>query len=191
LTLFVRDKVRTAQVDESRAEVFIAEQKYAQAEATARIAAKSFEKAGRQCFLADALTTQGVALARLGQTERAQFIFQKAIEVAHQAGALHAAGLAALSLIEEIDRLPTEVVIAAYEQARDWLADSQNKSVLRRLKAARKKLPSQLGGKPESQDTVELLFNKQRYLPDEVLKFERSLISQALAKAEGRVTHAA
>src|SRR5215208_6901261 len=46
------------------------------------------EKSGHQCFLAEALTTHGIALARLGKTERAQFTIQRAIEVAHQAGSL-------------------------------------------------------------------------------------------------------
>ncbi len=39
------------------------------------------------------------------QLERAQFTFQKAIEIAHQVGALNKAGLAALTMIEELDEL--------------------------------------------------------------------------------------
>ena len=46
LFIRVRDKVRTAQVDDTRAQVFIAERKYAQAELIARTAARSFERAG-------------------------------------------------------------------------------------------------------------------------------------------------
>lgn len=51
LTAIVKDRVRTAQVDETRAQVFIAEQKFAEAESAARNAARTFEKSGRQCFL--------------------------------------------------------------------------------------------------------------------------------------------
>ena len=40
-------------------------------------------------------------------------------------------------------------------------------------------------------DVREVLFNKRLDLADEVLKFERSLISQALVKVNGKVTHAA
>ena len=114
--LFMRvgDKVRVAQVDDTRAQVFIAEGKYAQAELIARTAARSFERAGRQCFLAETLINQGIALARLHEPERAQFIFQQAIEIAHQAGSLNRAGLAALTMIEEIDTLPREVQSVAY-----------------------------------------------------------------------------
>ena len=82
--LFMRvpDKVRVAQVDDTIAQVFIAEKKYANAEMTARSAARSFERAGRQCFLSEALINQGIALARMRKLEHAQFIFQRAIEIA-------------------------------------------------------------------------------------------------------------
>jgi hypothetical protein len=73
-----------AQVDDTRAQVFIAQHKYAEAEATARNAVSSFRKAGRQCFLAEALVTHGIALARLTKTVRAQSAFQEAAEVAHR-----------------------------------------------------------------------------------------------------------
>ena len=125
--------MRTAQVDETRAQVFIAEQRFAEAEFAARSAAKSFEKSGRQCFLAEALITHGIALARLGQNERAQYTFQKAIEVAHQVGALNRAGLAALSMIEEIDQLPADILSGQDEQAGEWLSTCQSQDISLRL----------------------------------------------------------
>jgi tetratricopeptide (TPR) repeat protein len=185
-----RDKVRVAQVDDTRAQVFIAEGKYAQAELTARSAARSFERAGRQCFLAETLINQGIALARLHETERAQFIFQQAIEIAHQAGSLNRAGLAALTMIEEIDTLPREVQSVAYEQAREWLASSDSPDIKPRLKAAAKKIDG-ARSMTKAADVHEVLFNKRYDLEAEVLKFERGLISQTLAKVNGKVTHAA
>lgn len=133
LTSQVRDRVRTAQVDDSRAQVFNAQKRYGAAEAAARNAAISFERAGRQAFLAEALITQGIAVARLRKPERARFIFQRAIEIAHQAGALSRAGLATLTMIEEIEPLPPEILIAAYQQAGVWLADCQSESIRQRL----------------------------------------------------------
>ena len=129
--LFMRvpDSVRVAQVDDTRAQVFIAEKKYAQAELTARSAARSFERAGRQCLLAESLINQGIALARMRKLEHAQFIFQRAIEIAHNAGSLNRAGLAALAMIEEIDTLPREVQLVAYAQAREWLASSESPDI--------------------------------------------------------------
>ncbi len=189
LTVNVRDRVRTAQVDETRAQVFIAQQNYIEAERAAGFAVKSFEKAGRQCFLTDALITQGIALARLKQTERARFTFQKAIEVAHQAGALNRAGLAALTMIEEIDQLPPETVAVAYTQATEWLADSESEHLKTRFETVGKKLA--LAGMQKTEPAPEILYNKSLYLPDEVLKFERELISTALARVNGSPTLAA
>ena len=189
LTAIVKDKVRTAQVDETRAQVFIAEQKFAEAESAARNAVRTFEKSGRQCFLAEALITHGIALARLHQTDRAQFTFQKAIEVAHQAGALNRAGLAALTMIEELDQLPPETLSVAYEQAGEWLSDSQSREIKRRLEATGKKLA--VAGIQKSERTAEVLFNKHYHLPEEVLKFERSLIKNTLANVSGSITSAA
>jgi tetratricopeptide (TPR) repeat protein len=187
-----KDRVRTAQVDDTRAQVFIAEGKYAQAEQTTRTAARSFERSGRQCYLAETLTNQGIALARMREPARAQFVFQQAIEIAHQAGSLNRAGLAALTMIEEIDTLPREVQSVAYEQAREWLASSQSPDIKPRLKAVRKKLAAQQRQtKPQPVDAREVLFNKRYDLEAEVLKFRRGLISQTLAKVNGKVTHAA
>ena len=191
LFMRARDSVRTSQVDESRAQVFIAEGKYREAEQTARNATRSFERAGRQCFLAEALVTQGIALARLGETEHAQFIFQRAIEIAHQAGSLNNAGIAALTMIEELDSLSSEVQSVAFMQAREWLADRQSPDTRPRLQAARKKLGDELLRKAKAIDAREVLFNKCCDLEDEVLKYERDLISRTLAKVNGQITDAA
>jgi tetratricopeptide (TPR) repeat protein len=188
LFMRVRDKVRVAQVDDTRAQVFIAEKKYVQAELIARSAARSFERAGRQCFLAETLTVQGIALARMREPARAQFIFQRAIEVAHEVGALNRAGLAALTMIEELETLPRETQAVAYEQAREWLASSPD--IKPRLRAIAKKIDA--GRRRVRTAAVnEVLFNKPYDLEAEVLKFERGRISEALAKVNGKVTHAA
>jgi hypothetical protein len=50
LTAGVRDKVRTAQVDQTRAEVMIAQGRFKEAERVAWLAGRSFDKAGRQCL---------------------------------------------------------------------------------------------------------------------------------------------
>jgi tetratricopeptide (TPR) repeat protein len=96
LTVRFRDKAKTAQIDWTRAEVFVAEGKLKEAELVARKAASVLEKGNHKCLLADALITQGIALARANKNERAQLVFQRAIEAAYQVGALNKAGLAAL-----------------------------------------------------------------------------------------------
>lgn len=190
--LFMRvpDRVRVAQVDDTRAQVLIAEKKYAQAELTARSAARTFAKAGRQCLLAESLINQGIALARMRKLEHAQFIFQRAIEIAHNAGSLNRAGLAALAMIEEIESLPREVQLAAYTQAREWLASSESPDIKPRLRAAGKKIDG-ARSKSKAADVREVLFNKRYNLKAELLKRERDLIREALAKVNGKITDAA
>lgn len=91
LTLSVKNKVRTAQINETIAQVLIAQKKHKEAESVARGAVRAFEKSGHQCLLAEALITHGIALARLGKKEQAQFAFQRAVEVAREVGALNRA----------------------------------------------------------------------------------------------------
>jgi tetratricopeptide (TPR) repeat protein len=186
-----KDKVGVAQIDDTRAKVYIAEKKFKQAEAIAKGAVRALEKSGHQCLLADALITHGIALARLKQTDRAQFVFQKAIEVAHQVGALNKAGLAALTLLEELDELSTEASVAAYDRASDWLSKSQSQDLLLRLNAASRRVVTKLRGEMKAEDATEAILNKPYDLHGEVLKYEASLIRQALAQANGSVTRAA
>ena len=192
----VRDKIGVAQIDDTRAQVFIAEKKYKDAEAVARNAVRVLAKSGHQCLLADGLNTQGIALARLKQVEHAQFIFQKAIEVAHQVGALNKAGLAALTMIEELPDLPCENLCAAYDRASEWLEKSQSQDFVFRLNVAARKVFARLreeGAKEPVvfEDPIEALLNKPCDLAQEVLKFEGIVIQRALAKSSGSLTRAA
>lgn len=190
LSTLAKDKVRTAQFDESRAQVLIAEKKYKEAEAVVRSSVTTLERSGQQCLLADSLTTHGVALARLKRFDQALFTFQRAVEVAQQVGALNKAGIAALTLIEELDDLPADTRKAAYHRASEWLASSQSRELLLRLnQAARKVLLSE--NKCHGEDATERLLNKSCDLQAEVLRYEGLLIRQALAKVSGSVTRAA
>jgi tetratricopeptide (TPR) repeat protein len=189
LTVSIKNKVKTAQVDESRAQLLIAEGKYIKAESAARHAARVFDKSGHQCFLAEALTTQGIALARLGKTERAQFTIQRAIEIAYQAGSLNQAGIAALTLIEEINDLSADMLSSAYEQAGEWLAETQSNALLLRFKEAGNKLAAKLRTSTKM-NVTETLFKRGNF-KQALLEVERELIRRALAEANGSVTYAA
>jgi len=191
LSVELKDKARTAQFDETRAQVFIAEGKYKEAEAVAFRAALALEKSGHQRLVACALTTQGIAVARLGRMERAQVIFQKAIEFACQVEALSAAGLAALTMIEEIDQLPPEILGAAYQQAREWLASTQSKDILRRLNDAGGKIFAGIQTSLSAEEAMSALLAKPGKLEDRMLEYENTLIRHALIQANGSVTHAA
>ncbi|MGH9930776.1 MAG: hypothetical protein ACREA9_16320 [Pyrinomonadaceae bacterium] len=140
LAVSVRDKALTAQFDESRVQVLIAQGKLKEAESVARGAVRVLEKSGHQCLLAEALTTYGIALARLGKRDQAQFTFQRAVEVAHQVGALNKAGLAALTMIEELDDLSRTTLQSSFQRASEWLANAQSKELVTRFTAAANKV---------------------------------------------------
>ncbi len=191
LTASLGDKAKTAQIDWTRAEVLIAEGKFREAEAVAHKAASVLEKGGHQCLLADALITQGIALARAGNNERAQFVFQRAIEAAYKVDARSKAGLAALTLIEEVSELSPTTLQAAYERAREWLADSQNKDVLSRLNKAAGKFVSSVRSELSAEDETEILLTPNFDLQKKTLQYENSIIRRALAQTNGSVSHAA
>lgn len=189
LLVSVRDKVRVAQVDETRAQIFIAQQRYAEAEVAARNAVSSFRKAGRERFLSEALVTEGIALARGAKTVRAQASLQEAVEVAHRVGALNQAANAALTLIEEIEQLRLDLLLNAYDKANEWVADVQSTELLPRLNEAARKVLARMRSE-DRLETTEITFTGVSF-PDEVLKFERGLIKTALGEVNGSVTHAA
>jgi tetratricopeptide (TPR) repeat protein len=192
LTASVRDKVRVAQVDQTRAEVMIEQGRFKEAQNVLRLASVSFEKAGRQCLLAEALETRGRALARLGRAEEARFSFQRAIAIARQAGAPNKAGLTVLTMIEELNDLSPETLGVAYKQANEWLAESQSKDVLRRINTAASKVFSKVEKALIVEDTsAEALTNKPLDFEQEKLKTEKAMIRRALALADGSPTRAA
>lgn len=191
LTVRFRDRARTAQIDESRAQVFLAQSKPAQAEIAARRAVQALQKSGHQCLVVDALITQGIALARLGRQERAQFVLQRAYEIAIQIGAFPKAGLAALTLIEAINQLQPAVLQAAYDRAREWLSKSEEQEILLRLNEAASKLASSVRGELSAEQATEVLLSKPSDLQQAMLETEREMIRQALVRTNGSVTHAA
>ena len=111
-------------------------------------------------------------------------------------GALNKAGLAALTLIEELDELAADTLCAAYDRASEWLATAQSDELFLRVNAAARKVFSRIrfDVKVETtpfENTVDTLLNKPCDLPTEVSKYEGILIRQALVKANGSLTRAA
>ncbi len=189
LAMVIKDKAVVAQIDDTRAQLLTDEGRLEEAESVARSSVSNLKKSGHQILLVDSLITHATVLARLGRNEQAQFTFQNAIELAHDADALNKAGLAALTMIEETNDLKPDVLATAYEQANEWLAHCYNQGLLLRFKTVGVKLAREL--RREAKTDVDLLFNKARCLPDETLRLEGEMISQALAKVNGQITKAA
>lgn len=186
----LKDNGSVAQVNETRARVFIAQEQYSAAEDVARAAVRTLEKGGRQSLLAEALTTHGVVLARLGHHERARFTLFRAAEIAHVAGALNTAGLAALALIEELsEHLTADELQAVYQRAYEWLLASQHTQTLHRLLKAANRVLSACAGTQNVRRHLDT--GTQGALKDAVHKYEKEIIRQALRNCEGSVTRAA
>jgi tetratricopeptide (TPR) repeat protein len=149
----LKNDVDAASVDETRARVFLAQGLASRAEETAQGACAVFERAGEFALLAEALTTRGAALARLGRAVEAQRTLERAANVAEQAGNVENAGMALLTLMEEVPaQLDAEGLRASYKRADELLARSQHPETLVRLrKSARQVLDAQTqAGKPSS-----------------------------------------
>src|SRR5437016_4354927 len=135
------DMSMIAQVDDTRARTLLAEGHTAEAERVARNAVKTLEKGDEQAVLAEALTTHGVALARLGDYPQAKREFQHAIEVAETAGDPEGAGRAKLSIIEEMSgQTPAAQMLSLCQSAAELLQRSQDPSTAKRLIASAQKL---------------------------------------------------
>jgi CheY-like chemotaxis protein len=105
----MEDRVHMGRVDDTRAKALLAEGRINEAEKLARSAVQTLERGGEQSLLAEALTTHGVVLARMGNYRVARLTLQRAVEVGQNVGDLEAAGLAALTVLEELgDHLPAQ-----------------------------------------------------------------------------------
>ena len=131
----LRDEVHTAQVDETRARALLAQGRNPEADRVVGSAVRTLEKGGEQALLAEALTTHGVALARLEEHEQARMTLERAMAVAEQAGDLEGAGRAALTLIEELKgQLAEDELREVYSRADGLLARTQHSETMARLR---------------------------------------------------------
>jgi len=200
----LKDSVHSAQVDETRARALIAQGRYQEAEKFARLASAVLSKGGELALLSEALTTHGVALARLGRQAPARAVLQRSAGVAELAGDLEGAGLASVALIEELE-LTFEEMRTTYERADHFLSGSQDAEVLTRLRGAAAKLVAATGRNDHEHDRAasQLLGTATRFDQDpehtwenfslraEVRQIEERFIRLALEEAGGRVSHAA
>jgi tetratricopeptide (TPR) repeat protein len=109
LLMYLKDSCGVAQVNETRARVFLAEGHNSDAERAAGAAVRTLENSGQQALLAEALISHATALARLGYYNQSRSTFQRAVGVAQMAGALNRAQDAAQRMAEELgERLDTE-----------------------------------------------------------------------------------
>jgi CheY-like chemotaxis protein/tetratricopeptide (TPR) repeat protein len=190
----LKDSVHLAQIDETRAKVLLAEGRSGEAEKVISNAVRTLEKGDEQSLLAEALTTQGVALARTGRHIRARLTLQRAIVIAEQVGDKAAAGRAALTIIEELsDTSALAELSTLFEQAAEQLTLSQRGIAARLIEAARIVLRRFRPASPtENAGWFSVPSSWEGFsLRKEVRRYERFLIECALKDTSGVVTRAA
>ena len=181
--IFKSDPGNLAQVQETRARALVSEQRYEEARRTIDKVVSTLEGTREQALLADALTVQATALARLGD-ERSIKIFLRAMKIARDSGSSVNAGLAGLSLIEEhASRLSENELYKIYRRTSRALKDTQDVEYKLRLQKAADIVIERFRG-PQ-------LTDKDFSLSKVVKAYEARFIEQALEMTGGVVSRAA
>jgi CheY-like chemotaxis protein len=193
--LFVieRDEASAAQVDETRARVLLAEGRTHEAERVIRQAVRTLEKGDEQSPLAEALTTLGRVLAKLGDFAESHSALRRAADIAEQVGATEDAGRALLSVIEEhADRIAEHDLLETYQRADSLLRESQDDETIARLRACAGRIVYARFPATRPQQRRSLAdFWANFNLPERVRAYEARYIRRALIDAGGSVTTAA
>jgi CheY-like chemotaxis protein len=179
----LKDYLNGALVDETRARVV-------ESEKAARRAVRTLENGDEPSWLPEALTSLGIALARLRRFDEARSALERAIDGAQQVGNMESAGNAALIMIEELGReISDSDLLSTLERAEVLLEDTHETPIIRRLAKCARRVAS-------------LIYASPRYFPSsidwagfsydqEVDRYGKHLIELALKDSEGSVTDAA
>ena len=191
LWLELDDVKCVAQSDDTRARALLEEGRLAEAEAFARQSVNALEGGGEQSILAEALTTYGVVLARLGKLPQSRIALDRAIEVARNSGDPEGAGRAALSVMEELsEQTASEDLVSIYQCAAELLNESQDPLAGKRLISCANSLIRSLGDSGFEGRLKD--HNWEGFsLKEQMLQSERSLIQRALTDSGGVVSRAA
>lgn len=183
----LKDSRMVAQVNDTRARVFLAEKRFVDAESAIFAAIATFEKGEDTSLLAEALTTKGSIFAGSGKYDSARAAFSRASEIAAVAGDSHLAAVAQLRMIQELaDVLSRVELLEAYRRADQLVGDHASQSELQSLRLCRRIVLNKLEQGLSAEE--ELVGGT---LKEEVHHFEARLIARALERHKGSVTRTA
>jgi tetratricopeptide (TPR) repeat protein len=176
-----------AQVNETRARVFLAQGRYAEAEKVAYAAATTLQRGGEQSLLAEALRTQGIALARMARYESARKTLKRAADLAEAAGDLKSAGATYLTMLQELRHfLVASEIGDLYHEADLRMGDELDAENIALLRECARIVAVNTTGSPAAIPRMQ-----GGSLEQEVLRYEGEWIRSALEGAQGSVTRAA
>jgi tetratricopeptide (TPR) repeat protein len=183
----LKDSGSVAQVNETRARVFLTQRRFAEAERAIFAAITVLEQGDDSSLLAEALTTEGSIFAANGKYDSAREAFNRASDVAAAAGDSHLAAGAQVRMIEELGGVLSRAeLLASYRRADQFVGDHAIQSELESLRLCRRIVLNKLEKLPSVED--ELIGGT---LEEEVTHFEARLIARALERQNGSVTRAA
>jgi len=175
-----------AQVNDTRARVFLDQQRYVEAEKIASLSALALEAGDEQSLLAEALETQGVALAHMGRYQPALRTLKRAADVAETAGDVQLSGRVFLTILEELKSfLPSSEISGMYQEADRRLGDQLSAESMARLRSCARLITASAAAGGTESASMKGLFGQ------EVHNRESELIKAALDQAKGSVTRAA
>ena len=183
----LKDPGSVAQVNETRARVFLAEKRFAEAERAILNAITVLEQGDDASLLAEALTTQGSIFAGGGKYDSARKSFQRASGVSAAAGETHLAAEAQLRMMEEMgSELSRAELLAAYSKSDQYVGNRASQLEQERLRLCGNVIIDNIKSLYSIED--ELIGGT---LAEEVNHFEARLIARALEQENGSVTRAA
>ncbi len=210
----LKDYGLVAQFDDTRARAFLAQQQYVEAERISLGSVRALQKGDHQALLAEALTTHGTTLARLGRNKDALFALERSLKLSEQTGDRESGGVASLTIVEELGSfIPPTNLRQYYLKAEANLALSQHAGIQFRLgECARRILAAEDRRYEEGTVETKVQFTNEigsgqtqqgqlehpaaaklssGSLEEEVRRYEGRLIKQALGAYGGSVTRAA
>ena len=129
------DRIRQGQVEETLAQFHSATQRFDLAEEAILRALRYLENGGEEPLLAEALTTHGFILCRLGRNREAKRVLDRATRVAEGCGDKEGAGRALLLVIEEMcEKLDDDERQELGTRMDQLLINSQHASTRERLR---------------------------------------------------------
>ena len=184
----LHDLPKAAQTFETRARIFIAQHRYKEAERAALTAITTLKQGTEPALLAEALTTQAIALARLQQHGKALTTFSEAAQLATQAGDVTSSIRAKLTSIEELGTFLNPLQLSSlYIDADKQIGKTKDITTITKLRTCAAIAIQSL----QSHNTSSNGASPKLNLHDDVLRYEASLINKALDNSNGHITPAA
>jgi tetratricopeptide (TPR) repeat protein len=185
----LKDSGSVAQVNETRARVFLAQNRNADAAQAAFAAVATLEQGDEQSLISEALATHGIALARLGRSQEAFETLARSAQVAAVAGDRVASGRTQLIMIEQLERnLSAADLLKLFLEADERVGSTPDADTVERLRSA-SRITIQAAQRALGRTIRDFLAGGS--LKEEVRRYEAELIKRAMDESNDQVTGAA